>query len=572
MDYYIDRAEELFAAYQAVSPEQVHSAWSHLLPAQPGLACDIGAGSGRDACWLAKLGWNVTAVEPSPKLRHLGQSHTTANHCKPGSVTWLDDTLPELKRLRSLDQRFNLILISAVWMHLPPTQHERAMRIVSDLLTPGGLLVISLRIGEDPERRFNPVTAQEVQSLAQRRALATKVFCRQPDVARPGIEWDCMAFVLPDDGSGSLPLLRNIIVNDSKAASYKLGLLRALIRIAEGAPGMVSKRDDAWVEIPFGLVALYWLKMYMPLVIKHNLIQTPTADHASQSGYGWASSHFYKLHTLSPYDLRVSAAFDADTATSLIGALKDICRNIEAMPVKYITYPGQTKQVFECNRPTKRFTKGAWQLNKQTLSDFGTFKVPTYLWQTFSRHACWLEPAILGEWTRLMRSWDMQYDPGIYERALQWNEDRRDTAEVRNRISAMQQGGKDIACVWSQKRLGPDRYAVDHCFPWSRWLNNDLWNLVPTAEAINNAKGDKLPSALLLENSKALILGWWDEAYASDKKFAERFLIEAEAALPLVSQQSKAEDIFAAMQHQRTKLRASQQLAEWSYAYQSSPP
>jgi hypothetical protein len=42
---------------------------------------------------------------------------------------------------------------------------------------------------------------------------------------------------------------------------------------------MVTKRDEAWVEIPFGLVALYWLKMYMPLVLKHNLIQTPTADH-----------------------------------------------------------------------------------------------------------------------------------------------------------------------------------------------------------------------------------------------------------------------------------------------------
>lgn len=195
MDYYIDRAEELFAAYQAASPEQVHSAWRHLLPAQPALACDIGAGSGRDACWLAKMGWNVTAVEPSPKLRQLGQSHTTANHCKPGSVTWLDDTLPELKRLRSLDQRFNLILISAVWMHLKLNQHERAMHIVSDLLAPGGLLVISLRIGEDPEQRFHPITAQEVQALAQSRALATKVFCRQPDVARRGIEWDCMAFV-----------------------------------------------------------------------------------------------------------------------------------------------------------------------------------------------------------------------------------------------------------------------------------------------------------------------------------------------------------------------------------------
>ncbi|WP_150277054.1 hypothetical protein [Halopseudomonas salina] len=87
---------------------------------------------------------------------------------------------------------------------------------------------------------------------------------------------------------------------------------------------------------------------------------------------------------------------------------------------------------------------------------------------------------------------------------------------------------------------------------------------MPAAEAINSKKGDKLPSALLLENSKELILDWWGEAYVSEPKFSERFLIEAEAALPLVTPQSGLDEIFAAMQHQRAKLKASQQLAEWS--------
>src|SRR5690606_4050612 len=119
------------------------------------------------------------------------------------------------------------------------------------------------------------------------------------------------------------PLLRHIIVNDNKSASYKLGLLRVLTRIAEGAPGMVTRRTDDWVEIPFGLVGLYWLRTYMPLVFRHNLIQTPRADHFKQTGYGWAKKgNFYTLQDLSPYDLRIGAGFDASVAPRLIGAIR----------------------------------------------------------------------------------------------------------------------------------------------------------------------------------------------------------------------------------------------------------
>ena len=35
------------------------------------------------------------------------------------NVTWLDDSLPELSRLRALGHRFDLVLLSAVWMHVP---------------------------------------------------------------------------------------------------------------------------------------------------------------------------------------------------------------------------------------------------------------------------------------------------------------------------------------------------------------------------------------------------------------------------------------------------------------------
>jgi len=49
------------------------------------------------------------------------------------------------------------------------------------------------------------------------------------------VNWTQLTVRLPDDGSGALPLLRHIILNDDKSSTYKLALLRVLCRIADGA-------------------------------------------------------------------------------------------------------------------------------------------------------------------------------------------------------------------------------------------------------------------------------------------------------------------------------------------------
>ena len=120
------------------------------------------------------------------------------------------------------------------------------------------MLIISLRHGPDDAGRFHAFDTNEIIRLAHNRALVTRRDARGVvDASRPQLSWDDLAFKLPDDGTGSLPLVRHIIVNDNKTATYKLGLLRVLIRIAEGAPGMVLQRSDDWVDIPFSLVGLY---------------------------------------------------------------------------------------------------------------------------------------------------------------------------------------------------------------------------------------------------------------------------------------------------------------------------
>lgn len=76
-------------------------------------------------------------------------------------------------------------------------------------------------------------------------------------LGRDRIAWHLRVFKLPDDGSGALPTLRHIIVNDDKASSYKLGLLRTLTRLADSAPGIVISRTEEWVTVPLGAVGLF---------------------------------------------------------------------------------------------------------------------------------------------------------------------------------------------------------------------------------------------------------------------------------------------------------------------------
>lgn len=142
------------------------------------LALDIGAGSGRDAAWLVAKGYEVVAVEPSAGMRFEGTRRHTDD-----KIRWLDDRLPALSRVHELGLAFDLILLSAVWQHIPPNDRERAFRKMTALLKPGGLLLMTLRQGPAPQDRpMHPVTLAEVEALA--RAFGLEVFTHISQVRR----------------------------------------------------------------------------------------------------------------------------------------------------------------------------------------------------------------------------------------------------------------------------------------------------------------------------------------------------------------------------------------------------
>lgn len=183
--YYDRHAVELADAYETVAFEAAHPDLVPLLVSgPPRRVLDIGAGSGRDAAWIAAHGHTVAAVEPSAKMRAIGQK------LHPGAaVEWRNDALPLLARLGG--EQYDLILLSAVWMHIHPRDRAAALQRLSTLVAPGGSIYLTLRLGPaDPSRSIHGVSLAELQALAKPLKIAVHLLGESPDLlSRKGIRW-----------------------------------------------------------------------------------------------------------------------------------------------------------------------------------------------------------------------------------------------------------------------------------------------------------------------------------------------------------------------------------------------
>jgi SAM-dependent methyltransferase len=187
---YAEEADDLFQRYESVSFAELHRSVLHLIPTAPCWVLDIGSGTGRDAAALAAMGHRVVALEPTDEMR----MRAVALH-PSRQIEWLDDSLPDLRHALGLGKRFDVIMMTAVWMHLDQPQRRRAMPSVASLVRAGGVMMMSLRHGPVPMgRRMFPVAADETIGLAMAEGLQLLINQSAPSaLGTSGVSWTRLA-------------------------------------------------------------------------------------------------------------------------------------------------------------------------------------------------------------------------------------------------------------------------------------------------------------------------------------------------------------------------------------------
>lgn len=108
---------------------------ANLASLEPGTAIDLGAGEGRNAVWLASLGWKVAAVDYSPVGLEKGR-RLAADHGVEDKIEFIEGDAVVWEPAQPVD------LVVLAYLQLPEDQRAAVLEHAARWLRPGGTVFV----------------------------------------------------------------------------------------------------------------------------------------------------------------------------------------------------------------------------------------------------------------------------------------------------------------------------------------------------------------------------------------------------------------------------------------------
>lgn len=122
-----------------------------------GNAIDLGAGAGRDTIALAKLGFDVLAVD----LSHRGTERILERAAASGVQDRVQTRVADVSDFEFAPKTYDVICATTVLDHLPADNAQRVWRRMTNGLRPGGAIYVEVHTTEDPGSGVDPGSSSD---------------------------------------------------------------------------------------------------------------------------------------------------------------------------------------------------------------------------------------------------------------------------------------------------------------------------------------------------------------------------------------------------------------------------
>jgi hypothetical protein len=308
-------------------------------------------------------------------------------------------------------------------------------------------------------------------------------------------------------------VIGSILRHDKKVNSYKIALIRAVNDVVLSYPDLVDAKRD--VAVPLRRLAQQWLAYYWPFMDPGSpVLQGPKAKRRGLLGNDvsfrpaltrlrtvWAD-HFGPARPSDGFLVvaelrvpRIAAGYPPELRRGFRAAVTAISGALQ-QPVRYAGPGGTQYHVFPPPRPAAAWASAVPVPG--TTAQEPCVLIGADLWAAFHELSLWIEALCIHEWSLFTeRSTASGIGRGrVYSLLTSRPDNRRPLTWERNQVELIMLEGGTFECPWTEKKLAPSGYAMDHIVPISVYPTNELWNLVPSDARFNaHVKRARMPTA-----------------------------------------------------------------------------